>query len=58
MNKLIHFLTSEEGSILEWIIGAAIIGIGTIPIIIGIVHAVLYVTEQGEERILKAIWAD
>lgn len=50
-----EFILSEEGDIVEWLVGALIIGIGCIPIIVGLVQAVLGVAEEGEETIQNMI---
>ncbi|MGB9804428.1 MAG: hypothetical protein ACPLRU_02450 [Desulfofundulus sp.] len=51
-----EFLLSEKGGIVEWLVGALIIGIGSIPIIAGITNALLQVSGRGEERIRDIIW--
>lgn len=52
-----RFLLSEEGEIVEWIVGAVIIGLGSIVIIAGIAQAILQVSQQGEERIRGVLWS-
>jgi hypothetical protein len=51
-----EFLLSEKGGIVEWLVGALIIGIGSLPIIAGITSALLQVSGEGEERIRDIIW--
>lgn len=53
-----RFLLSEEGEIVEWLVGAIIIGLGSIPIIVGIVNAVLEVSGQEENRIKNMVWSE
>lgn len=55
-NKLLDFILSEEGGITEWLVAVLIIGIGSIPIIVGIANALSQVSEQGEDRIRDIIW--
>lgn len=51
-----NFLLSEEGGAVEWLVGALIIGVGSIPIILGIVGAWNDTWEQTEARIKDIIW--
>lgn len=55
---MIKFLLSEEGDIVEWLVGAVIIGLGSIPVILGIAKAILDVTAQEDSRIRDVIWAN
>lgn len=50
------FLLSEEGGIVEWLIGALIIGVGSIPIILGIAEAWNGKWEQVELKIRDITW--
>ena len=50
------FLLSEEGAMFEWLVGALIIGLGCVPIILGIANALLQKSGEGEERIRDIIW--
>lgn len=54
-DKIKYFLRSEEGEVAEWIITAAIIGIGSIPIILGIQDALLQTTGVKEDEIRSII---
>lgn len=56
MERFKNFLFSEEGGIVEWLVGTLIIGVGSIPIILGIAHAILDKTEAGEEKIREMLW--
>lgn len=51
-----NFLLSEEGGFVEWLIGALIIGVGSIPIILGIAGAWEGKWEQVESRIRDITW--
>lgn len=41
----------------EWIVGAVIIGLGSIPIIAGIASALLQTSQNGEDRIRDMLWS-
>ncbi len=57
MSSFKFFLLSEEGGIVEWLVGAVIIGVGTIPIVLGIAEAINGVGSEGENTIRDMIWS-
>ncbi|MCL4439645.1 MAG: hypothetical protein M1609_03335 [Firmicutes bacterium] len=56
MDRIKKFLKSEEGEIVQWLVAALIIGVGSIPIILGIAYAINQTTAAGEERIRSILW--
>lgn len=55
--KMYRFLLSEDGELIEWLVGAFILGLGAIPIILGIAQAIIEKTEESESKIRAMIWA-
>lgn len=54
-NKIIKFIKSEDGGIVEWLIGALIIGVGSIPVILGLMESLNVVSQAGGETIKSMI---
>jgi len=55
---MLEFLRSEEGGFVEWIIGALIIGIGCLPIALGIGDAIIGRTTIMAHQIGNIVWSD
>lgn len=49
------FILSEEGDVVEWLVGALVIALGSIPIIVGLVQAVLAAAGRGESAIRELV---
>lgn len=50
-----EFILSEEGDVVEWLVGALVIALGSIPIIVGLVQAVLAAAGRGESAIRELV---
>lgn len=55
--KMYRFLLSEDGELIEWLVGAFILGVGAIPIVLGIADAIIQKTSEGEDKIRTMIWS-
>lgn len=55
--KMYRFLLSEDGELIEWLVGAFILGAGAIPIVLGIADAIIQKTSEGEDKIRTMIWS-
>ncbi|MGB9858593.1 MAG: hypothetical protein ACPLQP_01510 [Moorellaceae bacterium] len=51
---LVQFIRSEEGDLVEWLVGALILGLGLLPVIAGLAGALDQTAGQAEE-VIKSI---
>lgn len=49
--RLAAFIRSEEGDIVEWLVGALILGLGFLPVIAGIANALDQTASHAEDVI-------